>query len=76
MTIPWDANEPDDDFTAFIGDYCLRVEQMDDKVWWWRTYYKNDTIADAFTDGLVVSSAKQGKKMAVWNMLKHQMKII
>ena len=34
----------DDDFKAIEGDYMLRVEQMDDKAWWWEVYYKDEPI--------------------------------
>jgi len=33
-----------DDFTAKEGDYMLRVEQMDKKIWWWEVYYQNEPI--------------------------------
>lgn len=33
-----------DDFICKHGDYILRVEQMDRGQWWWRTYYKGDSI--------------------------------
>ena len=34
----------DDDFKAIEGDYMLRVEQMDDDVWWWEVYYRHESI--------------------------------
>jgi len=37
--IEW-KNLADDDFIASKYDYKLRVEQMDDDVWWWEVYYK------------------------------------
>lgn len=43
MEILW-KNLSDDDFLATCGDYMLRVEQMDDDVWWWEVYYQNEAI--------------------------------
>lgn len=34
--IPWITDEDEQDFMATIGDYCLRVEQMDTEHYWWR----------------------------------------
>lgn len=31
-----------DDFIFRYGDYCLRVEQMNKRYWWWCVYYKHD----------------------------------
>lgn len=35
--------EPDD-FTFYHGDYCLRVEQMDSRYWWWSVYFRDEEI--------------------------------
>ena len=40
----WTANDILDDYTARIGDYTLRVEQMNRKRWWWCVYYKTDQV--------------------------------
>jgi len=42
---PWKANS-DDCFSCEIGDYYLRVEQMDKEHWWWRVYYKGEAIPE------------------------------
>lgn len=39
--VAWDAIA-DDDFVFRFGDYCLRVEQMNKRYWWWCVYYKDD----------------------------------
>lgn len=42
--IPWITNEEEEDFMATIGDYCLRVEQMDADHYWWRVYLCGEPI--------------------------------
>lgn len=42
--IPWICDEDKQDFFAQIGDYTLRVEQMDKNRWWWRVYYQGNPI--------------------------------
>lgn len=39
--VAWDKIA-DDDFVFRFGDYCLRVEQMNKRYWWWCVYYKDD----------------------------------
>lgn len=34
----------DDDFIFKYKKYCLRVEQMHDKNWWWCVYYADDYL--------------------------------
>lgn len=34
----------DDDFTAYLGDYTLRVEQMSKHHWWFCVYHKDERI--------------------------------
>ncbi|MAN85604.1 MAG: hypothetical protein CL555_01650 [Algoriphagus sp.] len=42
--IPWICDEDEQDFFASIGDYSLRVEQMDTRRWWWRVCHLGDPI--------------------------------
>lgn len=35
----------DDDFVFRHKDYCLRVEQMNRRNWWWAVYKGKDEIA-------------------------------
>ena len=49
MTINWRSNKDEDDFTARVGDYVLRVEQMDRYYWWWCIYHEDRQISDGFT---------------------------
>jgi len=42
---PWKAID-DDDFVCVLGNYTLRVEQMDNRHWWWRVYYKDDALPE------------------------------
>jgi len=42
--IEWKSNKQKDDFTAKIGNYLLRVEQMDKGSWWWSASYNNKQI--------------------------------
>jgi hypothetical protein len=39
--VAWDAIA-DDDFVFRFGDYCLRVEQMNNSYWWWCVYYQDE----------------------------------
>lgn len=48
--VPWITNEDEEDFFASIGDYKLRVEQMDDRHWWWRVTYKDDPIPTPYEE--------------------------
>lgn len=38
------SKDPDDDFVFRYKGYCLRVEQMDSKYWWWCIYYKEEYL--------------------------------
>jgi len=42
--ITWEAIA-DDDFVFRYGNYCLRVEQMDRKYWWWAVTKNDEEIA-------------------------------
>lgn len=42
---PWEEISTDD-YKCILGDYCLRVENMDTNHWWWRVYYKDTCITD------------------------------
>ena len=48
--IPWITNDDKEDFFAAIGDYRLRVEQMDTLRWWWRVSYKEEPIKTALNE--------------------------
>ena len=42
---PWQTNNSDEeDLICELGDYTLRVEQMDDSLWWWKVYYKGEWV--------------------------------
>lgn len=41
---PWTANKDEEDLTCVKGDYMLRVEQMNDYLWWWCVYYKDEQL--------------------------------
>lgn len=71
--IDWGDDKESDDLTASEGSYILRVEQMDKGRWWWRVYYKNDEIADAYTTGPNASSKKQAKLLCELAMILHKM---
>lgn len=45
-------NISDDDFVFRYRNYCLRVEQMNKRDWWWCVYYKDNPV------GLVGPNAK------------------
>ena len=56
----------DDDFIATFGSYTLRAEQMDDDIWWWEVYHKDDPLAfwHQPNDGLHASSEQGAKTKA------------
>lgn len=43
--VTWTYND-DDDLLAVVGDYMLRVEQMDEGKWWWEVYFGEETLSD------------------------------
>jgi hypothetical protein len=46
MTLPeitWTGSN--DDFTAICGEYILRVEQMERKMWWYCVYFQGFQIS-------------------------------
>ena len=59
-----------DDFTAIVGDYTLRAEQMDRNYWWWCVYYKDDRIDEACHHPLI-KTRNGAKRKATTGMLKH-----
>lgn len=48
--IPWITNSMEEDFSAHLGDYILRVEQLDKGVWWWAVSYKRDQLITTLPD--------------------------
>ena len=69
INIEWEALS-DDDFVARHEDYTLRVEQMDDYIWWWCVYYRDDIIADSSLCGYKQTEI-QSKMRCVIYMQKH-----
>jgi len=67
LPVVWDIIA-DDDFVYRIGDYCLRVEQMDRKYWWWCVYYKDETIA---FDDVRATTELEAKLLAEIAYLRH-----
>jgi hypothetical protein len=48
--IPWICNSEEEDFSAHIGDYILRVEQLDNGIWWWQVSYQREPIMTTLLD--------------------------
>lgn len=42
---PWEEIS-ENDYICKLNDYSFRVEQMDTNHWWWRVYYKEESITD------------------------------
>ena len=65
-----------DDFVAFLGDYTLRAEQMDD--WWWWALYKDNEEIDAvhYHDTLPPQSEKEALSVCYESYLKDKIKNI
>lgn len=57
-----------DDFVFRYGDYCLRVEQMNKKYWWWCVYYK-DGYADF--DNPSARTELEAKLLAELSFIRH-----
>ena len=45
--VAWEAIA-DDDFVFRKDEYCLRVEQMDNKIWWWCVYKDKNEIGSSW----------------------------
>ena len=45
--VAWEAIDKDD-FVFRKNNYCLRVEQMDKKVWWWCVYKGKNEIGSSW----------------------------
>ena len=60
-----------DDFTITAGHYTLRVEQMGKNIWWWRVYFKEETVADAYESGELKKTARGAERKATIEMKKH-----
>lgn len=60
--IKWEGNE--DDYTANIDGYCLRVEQMDRRSWWWCVYLGGDVIADSHGEYPQATTELEAKLLA------------
>lgn len=43
-TVRWGYNEDTSDITWRYEDYCLRIERMNGKWFWWAVYFKGDAI--------------------------------
>lgn len=58
--IKWKQTGDDpNDLIAKFGDYCLRVEQMGKRRFWWCLYYQSEQII-ADDTGVVASTLKEG----------------
>ena len=55
---PWTANEEEDDLMCTLGDYTLRVEQMDRFVWWWYVGYNKMKIKSGLEKTLDIALGK------------------
>jgi hypothetical protein len=70
MKIPeviWE-NIDDDDFMFKYGSYTLRVEQMDNKYWWWCVYGNKGEIA---FDDIRARTELEAKLLAERAFIKH-----
>jgi hypothetical protein len=48
--IPWICNSEEEDLMATIGDYVLKVEQLDVGIYWWQVSYQNQQIESTLLD--------------------------
>jgi hypothetical protein len=48
--IQWITNQSQDDFTAYVGDYTLRVERLDTKLFWWQVSYNGEELMSILRD--------------------------
>lgn len=58
------------DFKASVGDYFLRVEQMDRNSWWWCVWLLNKEIGY----GIGVASEGKAKQSAIMAYVDHKLK--
>ncbi|MCO5250955.1 MAG: hypothetical protein M9949_05990 [Candidatus Kapabacteria bacterium] len=69
--INWETTTSEqDDFCIKIGDYHLRVEQMDDNEWWYAVFYKDEQINDV--NFPFVRSLSEAKAIVESIMLTHK----
>lgn len=66
-TIQWQSNDIDD-FIFRHENYCLRVEQMDKKYWWWCVYYNKDILV---FDNPRATTELEAKLLAELCFVKH-----
>ena len=65
IPVNWEAMSHDD-FKMIVGDYKLRVEQMDVEMWWWEVYFQDTSLAFWHkNDGLHAGSELSAKQCAV-----------
>lgn len=61
-----------DDFIAVCGDYILRAERMQSRIWWWCVYHKEDRIADSsYEDSMHGRTESEAKVYAETKYFKH-----
>lgn len=68
--ITWDELA-DDDFVFRHEGYCLRVEQMRKKHWWWAVYFQNTEIG---FDDPWAKTENEAKCLAEIYFLRHKFK--
>ena len=68
--INWESID-NNDFIARINDYVLRVEQMDDSLWWYAVYFEQSELIPIRN---FAPSEQSAKKKAEQLMLTHYKK--
>lgn len=68
----------DNDLTANIDEFTLRVEQMGEQYFWWCVYYKDELISGDHLEEFVCTTIKQAKNSCIKSMndLKKARRII
>lgn len=65
IVFDWTENEQRDDFTCRLNDFVLRVEQLEEKIWWWAVYTPDaqDELS-SWTDSKWATTEEQAKFFA------------
>lgn len=66
--IPWICNSEEEDLMATIGDYVLRVEQLDRGLYWWEVRYQHQPIQTTLLDTTSTKEQAIGRAEGVFTM--------
>lgn len=66
----WEGSE--DDKTLIIGNYTLRVEQMDTNRWWWSVSFLDEEVASDSMVEKFANTMSKAQYYAVYHKTIHE----